>query len=250
LSQFLDFSNESAFPSSDQEGTLHSDFGLSWDTAQGNLSPSPITNLVDSEVNPAFREGFSPRPQSFLSPVMLTSSPSLPSSETQGYPRLDGSIECPRSKQPLSTTEHARSIPQSAFESCGHCGKRFRDTLPLKQHIAAKHSDKSYTCVIPTCRVFTNLRSLNRHLKTATVHLTHGSPRFQCRCGHSNPRKDHHTRHLTTTQCQGNRPYMCWCGRRDVDRVQHEKHYKPCNRGKRGRPPKQEKKSNAGKENI
>lgn len=231
---------------------MQSDSGLSWDTTQGNLSPGPATcPVVDSEVNPAFREDFGSSPQLFLYPVILTSSPPLLSYEIPSpYQGLQDSVEYAKLAPPIAQGQ-ARAIPQSSFKSCGQCGERFRDILHLKRHVSGKHSDKKHTCGIRACGVFSDLRSLNRHLKTATVHVTEVSPKFQCRCGYSNPRKDHYTRHFKTTQCQGSRTYKCWCGRRDVDRAQHEEHYKPCNRGKRGRPrSKQAEKSKIGKENI
>jgi len=198
----------------------------------------PLTYSVDCDIDSAFQEVSGPT-QSLLSPVvpLIPPPPSLlPREESLRQPSLDR-VESPSVIfPPLLVPGQLGDSSRSTFRTCNVCGGRFKDADHLENHVAAKHAERVHTCGHEGCGTFSNLRSLNRHLRTARIHLTKESLRFRCRCGYSTPRKDHHKRHLNENRCSGDMPFICWCGSSEVDRDRHEFHYVSCKRGKRGRP--------------
>ncbi|KAI1455157.1 hypothetical protein F4805DRAFT_437026 [Annulohypoxylon moriforme] len=86
-------------------------------------------------------------------------------------------------------------------------------------------------------KAFTKNNDLKRHRES--VHSTHG-PKYRCICGHAQPRKDNHRRHVNTCENPLKHPsYRCKCAAEHVDEQVHLDHVRQCREtfyGCAGRP--------------
>ncbi|KAI1086665.1 hypothetical protein F5B19DRAFT_122100 [Rostrohypoxylon terebratum] len=86
-------------------------------------------------------------------------------------------------------------------------------------------------------RAFTKKNDLKRH--TESKHYVHG-PKYRCICGHAQPRKDNHKRHVKS--CENPRQhtsYRCKCDEEHINKEIHLEHVKQCSArfyGCAGRP--------------
>lgn len=112
---------------------------------------------------------------------------------------------------PLSPTKESRIVSSSKRTKrpqCEQCGRAFTKKNDLKRHKESKHS-------------------------------IHG-PKYRCICGHAQPRKDNHKRHVIS--CENpikHTSYRCKCDEEHTDKPTHLEHVKQCSArfyGCAGRP--------------
>lgn len=102
-----------------------------------------------------------------------------------------------------------------------------------------------HVCQRGCSKRFWSLKDIERHYKIRT-HISVNVGMFRCRCGYSNPRKDHYQRHLNKkTQCKFRDQYLffqCVCRGNELedDKQRHRDHVAACVHGQRqtGRPRK------------
>lgn len=271
------FSDSALVPGDLQSWTPELGSGLSCEPDGGDAFEwsVPAFVLPSMGVNPALEPSFDPLAHSSLNPVSLSDYllPSftldlvgppvlpvaIPSSTVPSFTTLSPSSSQLESgagsqDQPSSGGVYITQLPSKA---CEHCGERFRNDEQLRKHVDIKHAERQYMCNDPRCGSFctSSIRSFERHLLTATAHVTEATPQFWCRCGFSEYRRDHFKRHLSKKRpCKSvGRPYKCWCNRvfndTPADKKDFEKHYRLCGAKQRGRPRKENRTGGTGKEN-